>query len=120
MIDPAIRALMNTTITVKSVTAVSASGQETLGPAREWKAYLEHRPARVRTGDGAHREQPSTLLITDSVNILTNLAEGFTIDDRLWLEGDDPTNDRRSRKPSRVVTYRDPRDASVSHYETDL
>jgi hypothetical protein len=120
MIDPCLQFMLNTTITVKSVTAVSASGQETLGPARTWKAYVELRPSRTRTGDGAYREQSATLIVTDAINQSTMLQETFTIDDRIWLEGDDSSVDRRSRRAQRVVIYRNPIDATVSHYEAEL
>lgn len=110
--DPCLRLMLNSTVTVRSVTEISEGGSEVLGAPRVLAAYVERR-TEIKTGGpgGSTERQTRHLIVTE---------EPITADDRVWLEGADVSNPVFSRRPEGVVVYKNPATRAIDHYEATL
>lgn len=104
--EPCLRRLMTSTVKVRTVTAYTEQGDETLGPVRAIRAYVE----RKIINDGEERKTRTVVVTEDEV----------TPDDRVWLEGYDTSNPIFSKRPSDVVMFKHPVTGVVDHYEVML
>lgn len=89
----------------------SPGGTETILRTRAVKAYIERGIMMVNAGDGTS-ESVTDMIITE---------EAITLDDRIWLPGDDTSTSQFSRQPRRVDALPDVQHpGTISHYETTL
>jgi hypothetical protein len=109
--DPEVRKRLRQTITVRSSTSYTDAGNEVLGVARSIPCYIETHVENV-TGPGGTERKWMTLVITE-----------LAVDehDRVYLPGEDATDDHAGARPDRVVAFTDPIvDNAVDHYEVWL
>lgn len=104
--EPCLRMLLTSTVQVRSVVGYSETGDETLGPLRTVKAYVER-----KTYNRGQERTTQTVIVTEDL---------ISLDDRLWLEGQDASNPTFSKRPEDVVVYKHPLTGSVDHYEVIL
>lgn len=109
--EPCLRALLTSVVTIKSVTSYSESGNEVLGVARELRAYVERSTEIVRHPSGGTERQTKTVLVTEIP---------ISPDDRIWLEGEDSNDPTFSRRASEVTVMKHPVTGLIDHYEVML
>jgi hypothetical protein len=117
--DTALRALLNSTVTVKRVTSFSPAGSEVLGSAVTLPAYVEVRRDNAGAPAGTER-RTRHLVVLDVRDVAPSALGTISPDDRFWLEDEPDTDETFSRRPENVTSYKDPLTNALSHYEVTL
>lgn len=108
--DPALRAMLLKTINVRTVTAYTPSGDETLSVAVAIPAYVEVKKSDAGMGAVGREAQVQHVVITETA---------ITMDQRVWLPGDDPGTVEFGKKPMAIDVFNDVL-GNVDHYEVTL
>lgn len=108
--DPALRAMLLKTVNVRTVTAYTADGNETLAAAVAVPAYVEVKKSDSGFGSIGREAQVQHVVITEMA---------ITMDQRVWLPGDDPTSIDLGKKPMAIDVFNDVL-GNIDHYEVTL
>jgi hypothetical protein len=108
--DPELEAMLIQTIKVRSPTAYTSGGNETLDTARDVAAYVEIKTRESGIAGGTQKDLFHFVVTKESI----------TEDDRVWLPGADSTNTNLGKTPMGVKTYFNPETGVVDHYEFEL
>ena len=115
--DAALKSMLVTTITKRSVTARSAYGDETLGAAVTVPCFIENQREYVAAGKTSNPNGGSELRVYPLVVCETEIL----LSDRIWLEDEDSNDETISRRPVRVNKCYEPENPkTISHYEVEL
>lgn len=108
-LDPCIVRQFAQTIYVASPSGVSASGDATYGTPASQAARVERRTNVVETTDGNFKETTHKIATEGAIGVK----------DRIWLPGEDQTDDTAARQPVRVNIGVDEKGVTT-HYEVDV
>ena len=111
--DPSLKLLLNQTVSLRSPSGYTPSGDETFSVAVSRKAYIEHRRMIAIHLEGEQLKL-KTFLVLDA-------EEGeVSKDDLFYLPGTDVTSRGDGVLPDKVTIYYSVFDGSPSHYEVQL
>jgi hypothetical protein len=108
--DACLKAMLNKTITVRTVTAYTAEGNETLSAPTSVPAYVEVKRSYWQMGNQGTSNEVKHLVITEYQ---------VGLEDRIWLPGDDTLDASKGKRPESVDVFNDVYGA-VDHYEVTL
>ena len=108
---PCLKKELAQTIYVRTPTSYDAGGSEVLSDPVEGKAYIETVTERIIAPEGGREEIQHTMIITE---------QAITMDDRVYLPGQDTASTKFVQRPKKVVGYNYPHSTRQHHWEVYL